>query len=233
MNIASRLVFATFLLAGLIAGISGLASKNLSARSPNTLASFPKPAVDEPFTASKGQKQTAVLSGGCFWGIQAVYQHTRGIISATSGYSGGSAENAHYELVGNGNTGHAESVRIVYDPGQITYGQILMIFFSVAHNPTELNKQGPDWGTQYRSSIFYSNEDQRKIAVAYIAQLDEAKVYSQKIVTQVVPLSGFYAAEAYHQDYAKHHPDNPYIAINDLPKVANLKKQFPELYKEN
>ncbi len=140
---------------------------------------------------------------------------------------------AHYEEVGGGNTGHAESVRIVYDPAQITYGQILMIFFSVAHNPTELNKQGPDWGTQYRSSVFYTNEAQQKIATAYIAQLDAAKIYSQKIVTQVVPLNGFYPAESYHQDYVKHHPDNPYIAINDLPKLANLKKQFPELYREN
>jgi peptide-methionine (S)-S-oxide reductase len=233
MNIASRVLFATILLVGLVAGILGLTSRNLSAKSPNILASFPKPAVDEPIAGGKGQRQTAVLSGGCFWGVQAVYQHTRGVISATSGYAGGNAGNARYELVGNGNTGHAESVKIVYDPGQITYGQILMIFFSVAHNPTELNKQGPDWGTQYRSSIFYATEDQNKIATAYIAQLEGAKVFSQKIVTQVVPLNGFYAAEAYHQDYAKHHPDNPYIAINDLPKVANLKKQFPELYREN
>jgi peptide-methionine (S)-S-oxide reductase len=135
--------------------------------------------------------------------------------------------------VGNGDTGHAESVKIVYDPALLTYGQILMIFFSVAHNPTELNKQGPDWGAQYRSSVFYASEEQRKIAAAYIAQLDAAKVYSQKIVTQVVPLSGFYPAEGYHQDYVKHHPDNPYIAINDLPKLVSLKKQFPELYRDN
>ncbi len=229
MQIINRVLFAT----ALVAGILSLYSGKVNAKSPNPIASFPKPAVDEPIASSKGQRETAVLSGGCFWGVQAVYQHTRGVISATSGYAGGSAQNAHYELVGNGNTGHAESVKIVYDPAQITYGQILMIFFSVAHNPTELNKQGPDWGTQYRSSIFYANEEQQKIAAAYITQLDGAKVYSQKIVTQVVPLNGFYAAETYHQDYAKHHPDNPYIAINDLPKVANLKKQFPELYREN
>jgi peptide-methionine (S)-S-oxide reductase len=194
---------------------------------------FPKPAVDEPIASTRGKQETAVLSGGCFWGVQAVYQHTKGVISATSGYAGGSLENAHYQLVGNGDTGHAESVKIVYDPALLTYGQILMIFFSVAHNATELNKQGPDWGAQYRSSVFYASEEQRKIAAAYIAQLDAAKVYSQKIVTQVVPLSGFYPAEGYHQDYVKHHPDNPYIAINDLPKLVSLKKQFPELYRDN
>jgi peptide-methionine (S)-S-oxide reductase len=229
MHILGRALLPT----ALIAGFVGLGFSPLNAKSPNPISSFPKPAVDEAISSSKGRQETAVLSGGCFWGVQAVYQHMRGVISASSGYAGGSAENAHYELVGNGNTGHAESVKIVYDPAQITYGQILMIYFSVAHNPTELNKQGPDWGTQYRSSIFYANEEQRKIASAYIAQLDAAKVYSQKIVTQVVPLNGFYVAETYHQDYAKHHPDNPYIAINDLPKVANLKKQFPELYREN
>jgi peptide-methionine (S)-S-oxide reductase len=165
--------------------------------------------------------------------VQAVFEHTKGVISATSGYAGGEASTAHYELVGGGNTGHAESVQILYDPAQITYGELLMVFFSVAHNPTELNKQGPDWGSQYRSSVFYSDEEQEKIAKAYIAQLDAAKVYGQKIVTQVVPLKGFYPAEAYHQDYVKHHPDNPYITINDLPKLAALKKEFPELYREN
>ena len=200
---------------------------------PLTANSFPKPAVDESVASARGKQETAVLSGGCFWGVQAVYQHTKGVLSATSGYAGGNAEAAHYEQVGTGNTGHAESVKIVYDPAQITYGQILMIFFSVAHNPTELNKQGPDWGTQYRSSIFYANEEQKKIAVAYVAQLESAKVYPQKIVTQIVPLNEFYPAEAYHQDYVKHNPRNPYIAINDLPKLANLKKEFPELYREN
>jgi len=229
MSIASRVLIVSILAAGFLATMP----PKSTAKSANALNSFPKPTVDEPIAGSKGKQASAVLSGGCFWGVQAVYQHTKGVISATSGYAGGSAEDAHYELVGSGNTGHAESVRIVYDPAQITYGQILMIFFSVAHNPTELNKQGPDWGTQYRSSVFYANEEQRKIAAAYIAQLDGAKVYGQKIVTQVVPLNGFFAAEGYHQDYVKHHPDNPYIAINDLPKLANLKKQFPELYREN
>ncbi|HEY2120176.1 MAG TPA: peptide-methionine (S)-S-oxide reductase MsrA [Candidatus Acidoferrum sp.] len=227
-----RIVLRVLLAAVLVSGLVSIDSQLLNAASPRAGA-FPKPAVDESIAASKGHRETAVLSGGCFWGVQAVFEHTRGVISATSGYAGGEAKNAHYELVGNGNTGHAESVQIVYEPSQITYGQILMIFFSVAHNPTELNKQGPDWGPQYRSSIFYVDEEQKKIANAYIAQLDGAKVYGQKIVTQVVPLKGFYVAESYHQDYVKHHPDNPYITINDLPKLANLKKQFPELYREN
>ena len=196
----------------------------------NAKAAFPKPAVDTPLATAKGH-ETAVLSGGCFWGIQGVFQHLKGVKSATSGYAGGEAKTAHYEEVSTGTTGHAESVKIVYDPSQITYGQILMIFFSVGHNPTELNFQGPDHGTQYRSSIFYSNEEQKKIAEAYIAQLRAERVYAQPIVTQVVPLKGFYAAEDYHQDYLKNHPYEPYIMINDQPKIANLKKEFPELYK--
>jgi peptide-methionine (S)-S-oxide reductase len=193
--------------------------------------SFPKPALDNPAATSHGQ-ETAVLSGGCFWGIQAVYQHTRGVLSATAGYAGGAAATANYSAVSEGNTGHAESVRLVFDPAQITYGQILMIFFSVAHDPTELNKQGPDWGTQYRSAVFYTTADQKKIAEAYIAQLTTARIYGQKIVTQVTPLSDFYPAENYHQDYVRHHPNDPYIVINDLPKVSALHKEFPELYRE-
>lgn len=207
------------------------AAFNSRAKSPRTNSAFPKPALDQPVSTTKG-KEVAVISGGCFWGIQAVYEHTKGVISATSGYAGGTAETAQYEIVSSGKTDHAESVKIVFDPSQITYGQILMIFFSVAHNPTELNKQGPDWGTQYRSSIFYANSEQKKIAEAYIQQLNAAKVYSSKIMTQVVPLNGFFPAEGYHQDYLKHHPDNPYIVINDLPKLQNLKKEFPELYRE-
>jgi peptide-methionine (S)-S-oxide reductase len=223
---------ARVLLTVVVATVSGqlaFAGNKSSAAKPNN--SFPKPAVDQPVASSKGQ-DTAVLSGGCFWGVQAVFQHTRGVLSATSGYAGGDSDSAKYEIVSTGKTGHAESVKVVYDPSQITYGQILMIFFSVAHNPTELNKQGPDWGTQYRSSIFYSTDEQKKIAESYIAQLDTAKIYPQRIVTQVVPLNGFYAAEGYHQDYLKHHPNNPYIAINDLPKLSDLKKQFPDLYRE-
>jgi len=202
-----------------------------SASSSRPNNSFPKPALDNPVAAAHGQ-EIAVLSGGCFWGVQAVYEHTRGVLSATSGYAGGSAQTAHYEIVSSGNTGHAESVRVIFDPAQITYGQILMIFFAVVHDPTELNKQGPDWGSQYRSALFYASQEQKKIAEAYIAQLVAAKIFPQKIVTQVVPLKEFYAAENYHQDYVKHHPDNPYIVINDLPKLAKFRTQYPELYRE-
>ena len=188
----------------------------------------PNPTVDAKLAA--GSPQTAVIAGGCFWGIQAVFQHVKGVINATSGYSGGEPKTAEYERVSEGDTGHAESVKITYDPSQITYGQLLRVFFSVAHDPTELNRQGPDTGSQYRSSIFYANDEQKRIAEAYIAQLDSAKVFSRKIVTQVVPLKAFYPAEAYHQNYAALHPDNPYIVYNDAPKVAHLQQEFPELY---
>jgi peptide-methionine (S)-S-oxide reductase len=177
--------------------------------------------------------QTAVFAGGCFWGIQAVFQHVKGVVSSTSGYSGGKAATAHYEMVSDGDTGHAESVRVTFDPAQVSYGQLLKVFFSVAHDPTELNRQGPDTGTQYRSAIFYANEEQKRIAQAYIEQLTKAKVFSRPIVTQVVPLDKFYEAEGYHQDYLKNHPDEPYIVYNDIPKVENLRKQFPELYVAN
>jgi peptide-methionine (S)-S-oxide reductase len=190
---------------------------------------FPRPAVDAPIAAAKSQ-QTAVISGGCFWGIQAVFQHVKGVINATSGYTGGSSLTAQYEIVSTGATGHAESVKITYDPSQVTYGQLLRVFFSVAHDPTELNRQGPDEGTQYRSSIWYANDEQKRIAEAYIAQLDKAKIFSGPIVTKVVPLKGFYAAEGYHQNYATNHPDDPYIVYNDAPKVVHLRQQLPELY---
>jgi peptide-methionine (S)-S-oxide reductase len=190
---------------------------------------LPAPAVDAP-TAKAQSEQTAVVAGGCFWGIQAVFQHVKGVVSATSGYSGGASVTAHYEVVSTGATGHAESVKIVYDPSQITYGELLRVFFSVALDPTELNRQGPDEGTQYRSAIFYSSDEQQHIAEAYIAQLDKAKVFSRPIVTQVVPLKAFYAAEAYHQNYAANHPDDLYIRYNDAPKVTRLRQQFPDLY---
>ena len=190
---------------------------------------LPDPATDSPLSKSKGA-QTVVLSGGCFWGIQAVFEHVKGVSSVTAGYSGGSASTAQYETVSTGRTGHAESVRIVYDPSQVSYGQLLKVFFSVAHDPTELNRQGPDEGTQYRSAIFFGNEDQRHIAQAYIDQLNRAKAFSHPIVTEIVALQAFYPAEAYHQDYAEHHPNEPYIAINDLPKLEHLKQTLPELY---
>jgi peptide-methionine (S)-S-oxide reductase len=192
-------------------------------------APLPTPKIDDPMAASKTQ-QTAVVAGGCFWGIQAVFAHVKGVISATSGYSGGAANTAQYEVVSTGETGHAESVKIVYDPSQITYGQLLRVFFSVALDPTQLNRQGPDVGSQYRSVLFYTNDEQKQIAEAYIAQLTQAKIFSRPIVTQVVPLKVFYPAEAYHQDYAAHHPDNLYIVYNDAPKVAHLRQEFPELY---
>jgi peptide-methionine (S)-S-oxide reductase len=187
------------------------------------------PAVDATLSSEKSP-QMAVVSGGCFWGIQAVFQHVKGVISATSGYSGGEAKTAEYELVSTGDTGHAESVKVVYDPSQITYGQLLRVFFSVAHDPTQLNRQGPDSGTQYRSSIFYQNDEQKRIAEAYVAQLNKSSVFPRPIVTQIVPLKAFYPAEAYHQDYARRHPDNPYIVFNDAPKVSNLRREFPDLY---
>jgi peptide-methionine (S)-S-oxide reductase len=192
--------------------------------------SFPVPATDASLTARPG-KATAVFAGGCFWGVQGVFQHVKGVTSATSGYAGGNVENPYYELVSSGSTGHAESVKVVYDPSQMTYGTLLKIFFSVAHDPTQKDRQGPDIGTQYRSAIFYSSEEQQKIAEGYIAQIDGAKVYDRKIETQVAPLAGFYEAEEYHQNYLTRHPDDPYIQFNDLPKIERLKKSYPELYR--
>jgi len=192
-------------------------------------AAVPGPVADEA-KATAPAKETAVVAGGCFWGIQAVFQHVKGVVSATSGYSGGTLKNPDYEAVSSGETGHAESVQIVYDPSQVTYGELLRVFFSVALDPTEVNRQGPDEGTQYRSLISYGNDQQKHIAEAYIAQLNQAKVFRRAIATQVVPLTAFYPAEAYHQNYATLHPDNPYIVYNDAPKVANLRREFPDLY---
>ena len=191
----------------------------------------PGPASDAALAAKPG-KATAVFAGGCFWGTQSVFERVKGVLDTTAGYSGGSAATATYDQVGQENTGHAESVKVVYDPAKITYGRLLQIFFSVVHDPTQLNRQGPDIGTSYRSAIFYSNEEQHRIATAYIAQLDAAKVFPAPIVTQVTPLKGFYDAEAYHQDYALYHPENGYILVCDKPKIEALKVQFPELFKE-
>jgi len=190
---------------------------------------IPDPVVDAPLAKAQG-KQTAVLAGGCFWGVEAVFEHVKGVSRVTSGYSGGSARTANYDLVSGGKSGHAESVRITYDPSRISFGQILQVFFSVAHNPTELNRQGPDTGTHYRSAIFYASEEQHRIARAYTEQLNKAGVFERPIVTQIAALNSFYEAEAYHQDYAELHPDHPYIVNHDLPKVANLRKLFPALY---
>ena len=198
------------------------------------LSSAPKPPippakVDVPRATASG-RETAVFAGGCFWGTQAVFERVRGVVKTTAGYSGGSAKTATYNQVTTETTGHAESVEVVYDPSQLTYGQLLRIFFSVAHDPTELNRQGPDVGTSYRSAIFYSNDDQKRIAAAYIAQLDEEKVFPKRIVTELSPLKGFYRAEEYHQDFALKNPTNSYIQICDLPKISALKQQFPELF---
>jgi len=196
-------------------------------------AKTPVPAATvDAALAQKPGKQTAVFAGGCFWGTQSVFERVKGVLATTAGYAGGSAATATYAQVTQEYTGHAESVRVVYDPSKITYGQLLRIFFSVAHDPTELNRQGPDVGSSYRSVIFYANPEQERISKAYIAQLDAAKVFPKAIVTQVVPLQGFYPAEAYHQDYALHNPDNPYIQICDRPKIEALKKEFPELFQD-
>ena len=188
---------------------------------------FPDAAVD-PKPARAGL-QTAVLAGGCFWGVEAVFERLTGVSEVVSGFAGGSKATAHYEVVSTGTTGHAESVQITYDPAKISYGQLLKVFFAVAHDPTELNRQGPDEGTQYRSAIFYATPEQQAVADAYIRQLDAARVFHRRIVTQVVPLDGFYAAEAYHQHFLDNHPDYPYIVYNDLPKLERLKKELPEL----
>jgi peptide-methionine (S)-S-oxide reductase len=190
---------------------------------------IPAANTDVPLATSPG-KQTAIFAGGCFWGTQSVFERVKGVLQTTVGYSGGSAATATYDQVSTETTGHAESVEVVYDPSKLTYGQLLRIFFSVAHDPTQLNRQGPDVGTSYRSVIFYTNDDQKRIATAYIAQLDAAKIFPKPIVTQVTPLKGFYRAEDYHQDYALHNPWNPYIQICDRPKIEALKEQFPELF---
>lgn len=203
----------------------------LLAAFPLGAATFPDPATDIPASTARG-KETVVLAGGCFWGVEAVFESLKGVTSAVSGYAGGSKNTAEYETVSSGRTGHAESVQVTYDPSQISFGQLLKIYFSVVHDPTQLNRQGPDYGTQYRSAIFYTNEDQKRVAEAYIQQLDDAKVFKKKIVTQVVPLQGFYPAEAYHQHYLVNHPDQPYIVYNDLPKLAQLRKQFPEMVRK-
>lgn len=199
--------------------------------SPANAVILPAPAVDAPL-AAKPTEQKIILAGGCFWGIQAVFQHVKGVTKAVSGYAGGSAETATYHAIGSGTTGHAESVEVTFDAAQITPGKLLQIFFSVAHDPTTLNSQGPDHGSQYRSAIFYTTPEQEKVVRAYIAQLEAAKSFAAPIVTEVVKLPAFYPAEDYHQDYARLHPDNPYIVTHDLPKVAALEKTFPGLYRK-
>jgi peptide-methionine (S)-S-oxide reductase len=194
-------------------------------------APIPAANADLPLASAPG-KQTAVFAGGCFWGTQAVFERVKGVVKTTAGYAGGAASTASYGQVTTETTGHAESVEVIYDPSKISYGQLLRVFFSVAHDPTQLNRQGADIGPSYRSAIFYVNDDQRRIATAYIAQLDGAKVFPARIVTEVSPLKGFYPAESYHQDYALHNPNDPYIQVCDRPKIEMLKQQFPELFVE-
>ena len=212
----------------LVAAFSLAAALAVSAQASPKLP-VPPAKVDEPLAASAGQ-QTAVFAGGCFWGVQAVFERVKGVVKTTAGYAGGTAATATYDQVTTETTGHAESVEVVFDPSHITYGQLLRVFFSAAHDPTELNRQGPDVGTSYRSAIFYTNEDQKRVANAYIAQLDAEKIFPAKIVTEVTPLKGFYRAEDYHQDFALKNPHNSYIMICDLPKIGALKLQFPELF---
>lgn len=223
--------FAAIVLAVGIAGGLGLSAcgSEASTSANNRAGAFPDAATDEARPTQPGE-HTLVVAGGCFWGIQAVFQHVKGVTSAISGYSGGEAGTAEYEVVSSGTTGHAESVKITYDPSQVSLGQILKVFFSVAHDPTEHNRQGPDTGTQYRSAIFYANDEQKRVAEAYIRQLNEAGMYTRPIATEVSALKGFYEAEHYHQNYATIHPDSPYISRYDLPKVASLEKHWPELY---
>jgi peptide-methionine (S)-S-oxide reductase len=214
--------------AGLVAGLTAFAL------APRTMAEearpVPAPATDEP--ASGATTETAVLAGGCFWGVQGVYQHVKGVTSAVSGYAGGQADTAHYEDVSTGTTGHAESVKITFDPRRISYGKILQIYFSAVHDPTQLNYQGPDHGTQYRSAIFPANDAQAKVAEAYKAQLDAAHAFSRPVVTKVEPQASFYPAEAHHQDFLARNPDYPYIAYNDIPKVEALKRLYPDAYRD-
>jgi peptide-methionine (S)-S-oxide reductase len=226
MHVRSTLLVAALLIG---AGVS-LAVLRSTAEVARTI---PVPAVDEQAGegAPTATSEVAVLAGGCFWGVQGVFQHVDGVTSAVSGYAGGEQKTAHYEMVGSGRTGHAESVRITFDPGKISYGRILQIYFSVAHDPTQLNRQGPDVGTQYRSAIFPANPEQARIAKAYMAQLNQARLFNAAIVTKIEPDREFYAAEDYHQDFLTRHPGHPYIVYNDLPKIEDLKRLFPETYR--
>jgi peptide-methionine (S)-S-oxide reductase len=224
---AFRTLGALGILAVIVLGLG----RTLAPRPASAAITLPSPIVDHTLTTAKGDA-VAVFAGGCFWGIEAVFEHLKGVKSAVSGYAGGAKNSPSYEEVSSGRTGHAESVKVVYDSSQISYGTLLKVFFSVAHDPTQLNRQGPDVGTQYRSAIFYMNDEQKRIAESYIDQLAKAKAFSRPIVTQVAPLKTFFDAEDYHQDYMRHHPNQPYIVINDAPKVEHLKHQFPELYRD-
>lgn len=225
----TALLFGIALLAALSCSKINNSIETVAAESRDISTNQKPAALPTPSTNSKGE-QTAVFAGGCFWGLEAVFEHVKGVSDVTSGYSGGAAKTADYDTVSTGTTGHAESVKITFDPSQISYEQLLKVFFAVAHDPTELNRQTPDTGTQYRSAIFYSNDEQKRLAESYINELTKAKTFAQPVVTQVVSLEAFYKAEDYHQDYLAHHPTQAYIVAYDQPKVENLRKQFPDLY---
>jgi peptide-methionine (S)-S-oxide reductase len=228
-KIFTGLLFATVLLTAISCSRVGNSIETVAAETKDNPANTQPIVSNTPVKTAKGE-QTAVFAGGCFWGVEAVFEHIKGVRVVTSGYSGGAAKTADYETVSGGETGHAEAVKITYDPSQISYEQLLKVFFAVAHDPTELNRQGPDTGTQYRSAIFYADAEQKRLAESYVAELAKKKTFSKPIVTQIAPLEAFYQAEDYHQDYLVRHPNEPYIVINDQPKVENLRKQFPDLY---
>ena len=229
-NSSSRLLSRFGFAAGAaFVAVAAFAAWQLPAGATEEAVVIPAPSIDEKPSASS---EKAIFAGGCFWGVQGVFQHVNGVANAVSGYSGGDKDTAHYEMVGTSQTGHAETVEVTYDPSKVTYGQLLQVFFSVAHNPTQLNYQGPDHGTQYRSTIFVASDEQKKIAQSYIAELDKAKLFSGPIVTTIEPFKAFYPAEDYHQDFLTLNPTYPYIVYNDLPKVANLKQLFPGLYRD-
>lgn len=227
-----RLSILSLVALAFIGGAFYLRLSRSSAETPLSIVqgAFPNPAVNLPASQTKGM-QTAVLAGGCFWGIEAVFEHLNGVSDVVSGYAGGSAETANYGLVSFGQTGHAESVKVTYDPTKISYGQLLKVYFAVAHDPTQVNRQGPDTGKQYRSAIFFENDEQKRVAQAYIEQLNQAGTFRKSIATQLAPLNGFYAAEANHQDFIARNPNHPYVVIHDLPKLKQLKEQFVALYK--
>lgn len=223
-------IYLSLVFLALLAGVLWIGGQRMASVVEAERGPIPAPAVDEHVTTPS--TETAVFAGGCFWGVQSVFQRVKGVTATTAGYSGGTKETANYRDVSSERTAHAEAVKVIFDPSNISYGTLLRIFFSVVHDPTQLNRQGPDVGTSYRSAIFFTTPEQQKVAAAYIAQLDEAHVFPKKIVTQVVPLQAFYDGEEYHQDYAEQNPDNPYIQVCDVPKIAGLKQQFPELFQE-
>jgi len=230
MRRTSSWIYLSLVFLAVFAGVLWMGGTRMASVAEAGRGPMPVPAIDEHVQASRSE--TAVFAGGCFWGVQTVFQRVKGVTATTAGYSGGTRETANYRDVSSERTTHAEAVKVVFDPSKVSYGTLLRVFFSVVHDPTQLNRQGPDVGTSYRSAIFFTTPEQQKVAAAYIAQLDGAHVFPKKIVTQLVPLDAFYDGEDYHQDYAEKNPDNPYIQVCDVPKIAGLKEQFPDLFQE-